>query len=155
MNTPLHFLINYLVIQLFLKNANEYLLPIAFFSMILDLDHIKYWWVNRKKVKQILFSEGVDFKSRSAAHELIGFGLIVLIGVFGFLYANDKLLVVIIVSCLCLHILLDFLTGSARPFYPFSGKVVKSPFYIEKWRNRVIFEAVLTIFMGFIFYSKW
>lgn len=150
MNSLLHFLLNYIIIQLVTKNAKPYLAPIAFFSIILDFDHVIFWVRNRRKIKNKLFGEGLNQECRTMFHELFGLVLYLIIGAVFYLKSQDKILVLVSTSCLVIHIMTDFLFGYSRPFYPFSSYVFKSPLAIKNWHIRIITEALLTLIAGIV-----
>jgi len=119
MNTILHFLLSFVFVDIIFGNAKNYILPILLFSVIVDLDHIPYLL----KVKKDLIKKRFGAESRSIFHELVGlfvFSLIFCISFF-FLPLN---LIRIISFCLVIHISIDFLFGTTRPFYPFSNKKI-------------------------------
>lgn len=145
MNILLHFLLNYFVIGATLGNAQNYIAYIAFFSVILDIDHIPYIL----KVKKNLVHKKFGSESRSRFHELYGITICSLAISASYLFLDLALTKVIALS-LILHYAADFLLGKTRPFYPFSRKEVFLGICPEKFRVPV--EITLTSILAVIFW---
>jgi len=117
MNTLLHFLISFIIIEIVFGDAKSYILLIILFSMLVDLDHIPYL-IN---VKKNVFKRKFGAESRSFLHELLGLSIFSLIICILFFFISLRLLQIISL-CILLHFSLDFLFGITRPLYPISNK---------------------------------
>lgn len=148
MNTLFHFLFSYIIVELGYGNASQYLLPIILASAILDLDHIPYYFVQKKDI----LKNGLGERSRTFVQELPGLFLISLaILILSFIVSDTMLLRVVYVSFI-LHYAVDFAAGKTRPFYPFSKTVLVSPFVPQERKKKVLFEAVATAIAGVFFW---
>ncbi len=149
MNDLFHILFNYLMIDVIFGNASSYILPIILASTLIDLDHIPHILKSGKKI----LKKGLGEKSRSFLHELIGLIIITCISAVAYFIVADKMLVKIIYACLLAHLVLDFLTGKSRIFYPFSKRVFISPLQ-KTQKTKIIFEIIATIIIIGVF-IKW
>ena len=140
-----HAFINYVILSFLIPNTEQYLIPIAFFSMVLDLDHIpgmfRYLRMTKLERKKTPLSEYAQFL-RTAIQEPIG--IFILLLVLGFLYLAGITSMLLIIAALCFlfHWVVDFLTVQTCPLDPFDKRAVS--FLINSKRMRVISE----IFIG-------
>jgi hypothetical protein len=152
MNQLAHIFITYSALFFLIPNANKYLLPIAIFSIILDLDHvpsyIKVAFMKKKERKKLSTENIVDLM-RTPIQEPIG--IITLIVIFGLLYifGVNNYLLFIAGACFAIHWLIDFLTVHTRPFAPLNKKIFCLFFKTKK--QRITSEIVITIISGIIF----
>jgi hypothetical protein len=150
MNTLLHFLISFIIIDIIFGNAKGYILPIILFSMLIDLDHLPYL-IN---VKKNVFKRKFGAESRSFLHELLGLSIFSSIICILFFFLSLRLLQIISL-CLLLHFSLDFLFGITRPLYPFTNKkiylgIVKKEFVyiLETFLTFILLILFLVFFYG-------
>ena len=140
MNLILHFLLNYLVVDAVFGNAEKYLFYIFIFSLIVDLDHVPFFFKKKNKI----FSK-TGSKARSKFHELYGLTFFsIAISLFSIFV--DKMIIKVIALSLILHLASDFFVGKTRPFYPYSKKEVFLNIIPVKYRVR--FEIFATIILG-------
>ncbi len=103
MNTLFHFLFSYIIVELGYGNASQYLLPIILASAILDLDHIPYYFVQKKNI----LKNGLGERSRTFLQELPGLFLISLaVLILSFVISDTMLLRVVYLSFI-LHYTVD------------------------------------------------
>ncbi len=140
MNILLHFLLNFAVADVAFGNAKEYVLPILFFSIVLDIDHIPYTLRTRKEIIRKKFGS----ECRSRMHELYGM-TVVSAGLSAAWFFVDAAIIKVVALSLVLHYIADFVLGKSRPFYPFSKKEV---FLGIPDKARLFFEIVMTIITG-------
>jgi membrane-bound metal-dependent hydrolase YbcI (DUF457 family) len=145
MNTLAHFLINFIILNQFI-DARKNILIIFISSAAIDLDHIPYILKNFKKTMK----NGLNEECRTLTHELIGLVIVSLILILLSFFINGEILLIIWL-CFFLHLIVDYLTGTTRPFYPFLNYKVTSPIQKIKRRNRILFEIVSTIILLFLF----
>lgn len=143
MNELVHACVAYLVCSALIPNANEWLVPIVIFSIIVDLDHwpgvisILSGPARGKKIDPHMFNCEV---LRSAAHEIPGtILLLLLIFTLGLLGVNQTLLKIAAIG-IVMHFIVDFLTCQTRPLYPFSDR--KVCLFFDTYRKRIISELV-------------
>jgi len=139
MNTLLHFLLAYFVVQIVLGNAFEYIIPIFIFSVILDIDHVRYVLREKGKIKEKRFG----YESRTRFHELYGFTIASVLISISFMF--DQMLAQIIGISIILHYAMDFIVGKSRPFYPFSKLDVDIKLCSD--RIREVSEVLLTVIL--------
>lgn len=148
MNTPFHFLFSYIIVELGYGNASQYLVPIIVASAILDLDHIPYYFVQKKNI----LKNGLGERSRTFVQELPGLFLISLIVLILSFVVSDTMLLKVVYLCFILHYTVDFAAGKTRPFYPFSKTVLVSPFVSQERKKKVLFETIATAIAGVFFW---
>ncbi len=148
MNTLFHFLFSYIIIELGYGNASQYLVPIFIASTILDLDHIPYFFIQNKN----LLKNGLGERSRTFIQELLGLLLISAVILVLFFFVADKMLLKVVYVSFILHYAVDFATGKTRPFLPFSKEVLVSPFISQEPLKKVLFEIIMTIIAGVLFW---
>jgi len=152
-------LFNYLILGFFVDDVKQYLVPIAIFSILVDLDHIPgilvLWAKRRNLIKEWKKLNLKDLMHifRSPIQEPLGIIIITLFLAtiyetqlyFGF----DSLVLKIAIACILLHWLLDFLTVQNRPFAPYS-EYTFSVFFKTK-KARTINEFVVTSILAVCF----
>jgi len=152
MNQLAHILIAY-VLGSFFFPVQEYLLPIAIFSIILDLDHLPGYIIVLKEKKKRSVKEYVEL-FRTQVQEPIGIMMIlVILGLLYFFGVQDPLLG-IAAFCIFLHWLVDFLTVHTRPLDPFNKKIISLFFHTKKqrlWSEIVITGGFLLLAAGVFF----
>lgn len=147
MNPILHFLFNYIFIEIVFGNAWQNLAVILVFSLLIDVTHLPYLI----KVKRGVIRKRFGSQGRTRFHEIYGLSVFsAVLSVSYFLY--DPVVVKIAVLCLVLHFSLDFVSGKSMPFYPYSKREVFMKMAPYGYREKIIFEAVLTLFLGVIFW---
>lgn len=148
MNILFHFLFNYVIISLIYGQRPELIPLIAFFSVALDLDHLPYIIKNYTSLIRYLRFGSV---SRSRSHELFGLAIISSIIFFVSLFYKRLIILQIILLCIILHYMVDFLIGYTRPFFPYSDKEIFFRLYSTR-KQRVLIEVISTIIAGVIFW---
>jgi len=145
MNTPAHFLINYVILSFFIPEIQKYIFPIVVFSMIVDLDHvpgfIKTLFMTKKEKSKLTVNDYINI-FRHSTQEPIGIFLIMLTLSFLYLFGIKSELIIIAIACIFLHWLVDFLTVHTRPFAPISNKVVSLFFHTKK--QRMVSEMIIS-----------
>jgi hypothetical protein len=150
MNPLIHFFSNFLLARSLFGIGWEYAPIIFVFSIVLDLDHIPYFFRQFKGLRTFIH---IGVSSRSRFQELYGLTAISMLASIGYFFFNRTLLKVIML-CMVLHFTLDFLAGHTRPLYPYSkDEVFLSVF--KTFRTRAFVEAFLTILLGVILWLSF
>ena len=152
MNPLAHFMITYIVLDAFIPNCFEYILPIAFFSMVLDIDHLpgflKLFHLPKTKVAKLTVHDMVNM-FRSAVQEPIGIFTIEMLLAFLYIYGVNDVLLSIASVAIFTHWLVDFFTVHTKPFVPLDDRIVC--FFFKTERQRAISELVITIISTVVF----
>ncbi len=153
MNMLAHIFITFSVLSLFIPNAREYFLAIAFFSVILDIDHIPGYVrmalmpkKDRRKISHELYSDML----RSAVQEPIGVLTIELCFLALYMFGQGGVILGIAAASLLIHWLIDFLTVTTRPFAPGNKRQIVLFFRTKKqkmYREIIITSASLILFL--------
>ncbi len=109
------------------------------FSILPDFDHIPH-------LKRAFKTGRFGVESRSPLHELVGLFL-ALSGSFAALIINSHLFLLTL-SCGLSHFIVDFLTRTCRPLYPFSTRKVNLSFYPKELKRMFIWDTILTATLG-------
>ncbi|MBN2453944.1 metal-dependent hydrolase [Candidatus Woesearchaeota archaeon] len=144
MNIFAHIMINYVALSFIIPETQKYLIPIAIFSVIPDLDHLPGYVklrFNLRKLSKIRPEEHINH-FRTAMQEPAGILIGILVLLILYLFGIDETYLIIVAICLALHWLVDFLTVDTRPLYPFSNKRVN--FFFHTRKQRLVREAVIT-----------
>jgi len=148
---------NYFVLWLFIPGVREYLWPIVFFSVILDIDHIPGFidilTATRKEKRFMKKRHYIGFV-RTALQEPANFVMLAAILIPLYFWLGQPTLVLVALACLGLHIVLDLLTVHTHPFYPFNRQGVLM-FIPKTLKARFTLEAVLTLFFFAAFVWAW
>ena len=145
MNHLAHILLTYSIISVFFEHSREYFIPIAVFSIILDIDHIPGMFMvlrmQKEKADRLRIDDFVSLM-RTSLQEPIG--IVTIITMFSFLYIFGlrHVLLILAGASLLLHWIIDFLTVHTRPLMPLNKKVVSLFFRTKK--QRYISELVIT-----------
>ena len=143
MNPVPHMVLNYVILSLVIPNVREYLVPIALFAVILDIDHIPglirmlftYW----NQVEP----DDSTWVWRTALQEPVGIlSLEIVLLVLYLLGIRGTLMLIASVS-FALHWLIDVLTVHTKPFVPVDDRTVSLFFHTRK--QRVVSEVAATI----------
>ena len=159
MNLLAHVCLTYFFLSFFLPDARAYLLPIAFFSIVLDLDHVSILFkitTPLSKVKPLLSDAGGVTRARlmrTALQEPIGILLLLSILAALSLFGVQSILLFIAAFSFVLHWAIDFLTGTTFPFTPFSDFAV-TPFF-RTTLQKAIKEITLTALSVFLFLAVY
>jgi len=148
MNSLFHFLFNYIVVSLIFGQKPELIPIVAFFSIMLDLDHLPYVIKNFRSVLRYLRFGSV---SRTRSHELFGLAIVSSIILFISFFYRNLIILQIILLCIILHYTIDFLIGHSRPFNPYSKQEVFLRFY-STLKQRVLIEMTSTIIAVIVFW---
>jgi hypothetical protein len=146
MNQLAHILITYSVLSIFIPGPQKYLLPIALFSIILDVDHIPGYarmLLMSKKERSRLKAEDYVSLFRTAIQEPIGVLAIELCFLILFLFGVESIILWMAAAAVGIHWLIDFLTVHTRPFNPVDNRIVC--LFFKTKRQRIISEAGLTL----------
>jgi len=148
MNLLFHFSFNYVVVSQIFGQRPEFIPIIAFFSIVIDLDHLPYIFKNyRAMIRYLRFGSA----SRTRSHEIFGMVVISSIVFFISFFYKNLLVLQVILLCIMLHYAIDFLMGYSRPFNPYSNQEVFLKFYSSA-RQRVMIEMSLTIMAVIVFW---
>lgn len=150
MNPLVHFFANFLLARIVFGIGWEYAPIILIFSVILDLDHIHYFFSNFKGLKTFT---RMDLSSRSRFQELYGLTIISAFASVAYFLLNHTLLKVIII-CIVLHFMIDFLVGHTRPLYPYSKDEVFLSIF-RTLKTRAFIEIFLTMVLGVILWLSF
>jgi len=152
-----HIMVNYFTLWIFIPNVREYLWPIVFFSVILDIDHIPGYidmiTATRKEKRFMKKRHYIGFV-RTALQEPANFVILAAILIPLYLWLGRPTLVLVALACLGLHIVLDLLTVHTHPFYPFNHQGVLM-FIPKTLRARFTLEAILTVVIAAAFAVAW
>ncbi len=152
MNFIFHFFFNFAVASLCFGpiEAKRAVIPIAIFSTIIDVDHVRYIIREWRGILKKRFGA----KSRTIFHDFLGlaifswiFSIIFFLPYREFLFLEASILSVI------LHLAVDFLAGKAHPLQPFS--FVETCFFAISARAKIILEISLTVVFGGVFLFLW
>ncbi len=152
MNMLAHILISYLVFSLFLPETQKFLLPIAIFAVILDLDHIPGYIKVRlmpKKKRKKLTGEDYCHLCRTIMQEPLGILVIEVIFLVFYLYGVKSPLLFIAAASLPIHWLVDFLTVHTKPLEPLSSKIVC--LFFSSIKQRKISEIIISAIAAVLF----
>lgn len=147
MNSLAHFLINYLILNQFM-DARKNIVLIFISSVLIDLDHIPYILKNLKNV----FKKGLNELCRTPLHELIGLALVSVVLLLLSFFINKEPLIIIWL-CFFLHLVVDYMSGATRPFFPFSKFKMVSPLQKVSRLHRIVFEISVTSILLFLFFQ--
>lgn len=152
MNILVHFLINYSILSFFIPNIKKYIIPVAIFSIILDLDYLpsclKFLYLSKEKKSNMQINDYVKM-FRTAIQEPIGILIINLILAVLYFYSITHILLLIAMFSIIMHWFIDFLTIHTRPLYPVSKKIVCLFFKTKK--QRIQSEIIITILSIILF----
>ncbi|HII72764.1 TPA: hypothetical protein HA265_08465 [Candidatus Woesearchaeota archaeon] len=163
MNTPAHFFFNYIILFFIIPDAEKYIIPIAIFSMVLDLDHIPgvfRWLKLTKEQRKALTHEEVSATVRTVVQEPTGILVIEVLLASIYLFGAESVLIPIAMACLPMHWLLDFLTVHTRPLAPFDNRLVHLTLPVKGTfkdidRPRLVVQTVLTGVLLALFLVVW
>jgi len=150
MNPFVHFFASFLVARTVFGVGWEYAAIILVFSIILDMDHIPYFFRSFNGVRTFVH---IHVSSRSRFQELYGLTVLSVIASVGYFFFNHTLLKVIML-CMVMHFMLDFLAGHTRPLYPYSKDEVFLSIF-KTFKTRIFVEAFLTIILGVILWLSF
>lgn len=153
MNQLAHIFINYTILSFIIPQTQKYLIPIAIFSIILDIDHvpsyIKMIFISKKEKAKMKLEHYVDW-FRTAIQEPIGIITIELILFIFYLYGVRNIILLIAIICIFLHWLVDFLTVHTRPLDPLNKKKIVSLFF-HTTKQRIWSEIIITVVFLVVF----
>ncbi len=152
MNQLAHIFISYLVVDLIIPDAQQYLLPIILISLFMDIDHIpgyfKMFKMSKKKRKSLNMDQ-LNKLVRSGIQEPLGvLVMLIILGVLYLLGIRDPV-VLIAAIIIPLHWLVDFLTVHTRPLLPFNNKLVV--LFFDSMKQRIVSETAITTVTGILF----
>jgi len=150
MNSFAHFFINFFLATLFFGDVKEYAIVILIASVIIDIDHIPYTIKNFNHMKKY----GMDETIRTWLHEVPGVILISTITMISSFYVTNFIMLKLIYFSLMMHLIVDFLAGKSRPFYPFSSQVMVSPLGKTSRVGTLLYEVPISVLGGIYFVSQ-
>lgn len=150
MNFLMHFFLNFVVARTVFSVGWEYAPIIFIFSVVLDLDHIPYLLHRLNGLRTFTH---IDVSSRSRFQELYGLTALSVLSSIGYFFFNHTILKVIML-CIVLHYMLDFLSGHTRPLYPYSKDEVFISIF-KTWKIRLFVEVFLTFILGVILWLSF
>ncbi len=152
MNPLAHIFINYSVLSFIIPDARAYLVPIALFAIILDIDHIpgcfRLSFLSKEAKKKLSVYDYVSM-FRTPIQEPIGIFILSCALLLVYFFGVQSILLWIAALSFVLHWLADFLTVHTRPLSPFSTRIVSLFFHGKK--QRIISESVITFLSGVVF----
>lgn len=151
MNQLAHIFLTYFVLSFIIPETQKYLIPIALFSIILDIDHIPGYFkalFAPKKVIRMKIKELVNL-FRTSLQEPITVITIELIFLILYIYGIRNIILLIAALSILIHWIIDFLTVHTRPFAPINNKIVSLFFHTKK--QRIIGEIIITIISLILF----
>jgi hypothetical protein len=145
MNQPAHILLTYSALSLIIPQAQQYILPIAIFSIILDLDHIpgyiKMLTISKKEKSKLKLEDYVSW-FRTPIQEPIGVLTIELILLVLYISGIRSIILEIAALSIAIHWFIDFLMVHTRPFAPIDNRIICLFFQTKK--QRILSEAIIT-----------
>lgn len=132
MNLLAHVLVSYGIGSYYTSEPRLIVLAILI-GVLPDFDHIP-------KLKKALESGRFGAESRSVFHELAGLSLFSTIALALSLWIPFGIVFYPLLS----HYLMDFLTRSTRPFYPFSKNVIHLGIYPKSYFGMVLADVFVT-----------
>jgi len=144
-NQLAHILLTYSALSLIIPQTQQYLLPIAIFSIILDFDHIpgyiKMLTMSKKQKSKLKLEQYVSW-FRTPIQEPIGVLTIELLLLLLYLSGIRNIIMGIAALSIAIHWLIDFLAVHTRPFAPIDNRIICLFFKTKK--QRIVSEAVIT-----------
>jgi len=147
MNPLGHIFITYIVTRCIIPDARGYILLIALFAVIVDIDHIPGFFTFPKQKRRDYATQVAHF--RSILQEPLGVAIELLVLLALWISGIDALILEIAGIALVMHWMIDFLMVHTRPLYPFSKKIVC--LFFKDAQSKRISEAVATFISGIIF----
>ena len=152
MNQLAHIFITYVVLSFIIPETQKYLLPIALFSFILDLDHIPGYItlmrMPKKKRAKLKIKDYVKL-FRTIVQEPVGVITIESIFLLLYIFGIKHILLTIAAWSIFLHWVIDFLTVHTQPFNPSNKKIVC--FWFNTKKQRIQSEIVITLISFIVF----
>lgn len=152
MLTPGHFFTAYIVSDMLVPNARDYVWQILIFSSLVDLDHLlgvfRLFMMKSADRKNVTMENIVDW-CRTSIHEPIG--MLVLFVLLGTLWLSGirTPLIPLAAIGIVVHYIVDFLTVYTRPFDPVDRTMVV--IFCDTIKRRFWVELVWTIIAGSLF----
>jgi hypothetical protein len=146
MNFPAHIMLNYFALSFFIPEAQKYLLPIAAFSVLLDIDHLPgLFWAKEGKANVDHYRTWIQepVGALAAVATLWALNIAGIGGIYS----------VIAAACIFLHWLVDFLTVDTKPFAPFKDNVVNLFFHTKK--QRLLSQIIMTAIAAVLFLAVY
>ncbi|MCP6719496.1 MAG: hypothetical protein KJI71_04710 [Patescibacteria group bacterium] len=145
MNPLVHIFLTYFSLSFIIPEVKGYLIPIAVFSIILDVDHIpgfiKMPFLSKEERGKVKPGHYIGL-FRTAIQEPIGIITLELIFLTMYAFGIRNIILLIAALSLIIHWLIDFLTVHTRPLAPINNKAVSLFFHTRK--QRIISELVVT-----------
>lgn len=154
MNTIAHIFFGYFACVIFFGKqiANENMLPIILFSILIDLDHIpgmiRYFKTEKSKRKYIPENVLAQWL-RSGLQEPIGILFIIITLGLLWILGVKSIIIPIGIICVFTHWFVDVLTVHTKPLAPFTKAVFSWKFKTKK--KRLISELWITFISLIIF----
>jgi len=152
MNQIAHIFLTYFILSFIIPETQKYLLPIAIFAIILDIDHvpsyIRMLFISKKTRSKMKLMNYINL-FRTAIQEPIGIITIELMLLTFYLFGVKSIYIVIAMFSIVIHWMIDFLTVHTRPFDPINKKVFCLFFKTKK--QRFVSEIVITGISAILF----
>ncbi len=136
MQLPSHILLSYAVYSAVAPEANAYLVPFLISSIVVDIDHVPAYLLNKPKHTKIC---GALWRTR--LHELYGATFFSFVIILVWLF-NQTLAQILAVGII-MHYIIDFLTGETRPFFPYSNEKIQI-FFVKSKIWLIILEFIFS-----------
>ena len=151
MNWIIHICLAYFVLSFIIPDTQKYLLPIALFSIVLDVDHIpgmiQELFMDKKEKAEMIRLPGRHMRLvRTAVQEPIG--ILTILFILGLLYffGVRNILIIIAALAILIHWIIDFLFVTTMPFKPVNRKKsVKLFFSKETLKHKIEVRIIITI----------
>lgn len=151
MNWIVHICLTYFILSFIIPDTQKYLLPIALFSIILDVDHIpgmiKELFLNKKERAELIRLPRKHMNLvRTAVQEPVGvITILILLGLLYF-FGVKHILMTIAALAILIHWVIDFLFVSTMPLKPVNRKKsVKLFFGKETLKHKIEVRIIITI----------
>jgi hypothetical protein len=145
MNQLAHIFITYSLLSFIIPHTQQYLIPIAIFSIILDFDHIpgylRIMFMSKEERSKRGVEQYVDW-FRTSLQEPIGVVAIEVCFLMLFLFGVKDIIMGIAAVAIGLHWLIDLLMVHTRPFVPIDNRIISVVFRTKK--QRIYSEAIVT-----------
>jgi hypothetical protein len=137
------------MVEAVLGNAWNNIIIIFIFSILIDIDHLPYLLkVGGGVVKKRFGSE-----ARTRFHEVYGLTLFSVAACVLYFFVNGQILAIAL-TCVLLHLAVDFLTGKSMPFYPYSKKEIFLGVTPTGYTAKIFFEVSSTMILGVLFWLQ-
>lgn len=137
-----HVIVSYYVCLLLFGLENAPISLIAFFALLGDTDRLCYIWNNKRSFSwnHLIFG---SLEYRTLWQEVLGVLLVSLVLGAVYFFIENKILIQIAALSFLLRFVMDFLTATVRPLYPFIKVPVKMAI-LGNGRFRIYGDIIVT-----------